>query len=165
MIPAMPASASSARSGSVVRVGRVVVAGVFAALIVFAGAWGSWGTAQHAMLPKGRERGTLTVTDCLPQRCEGTFKPLSPGATARPSVRIERSVVVREGHSYDVVLEPGTDVAVRAGVSGVLLAWLPLGGALLLASVVIAGGMRMPRSAWVLGLAGAGLLTAAFVLS
>ncbi|MER8030914.1 hypothetical protein ABTZ78_18365 [Streptomyces bauhiniae] len=165
MPPASASSARSARSGSVVRTVRVVVAGVFAGLIVFAGAWGSWGTAQHAMLPKGRERGTLTVTGCLPERCEGSFKPLSPGATARPSVRIERSVVVREGHSYDVVLEPGTDVAVRAGVSGVLLAWLPLGGALLLASVVVAGGMRMPRLAWVLGLAGAALLTAAFVLS
>ncbi|MFI8349779.1 hypothetical protein [Streptomyces sp. NPDC085596] len=165
MIPAMPASASSARPGSAVWWGRTVVTGAFAALILFAGVWGSWGTAQHAMLPKGRERGTLTVTDCLPERCGGTFVPLSPGAGARPSVEIDRSVAVREGHSYDVVIEPGTNLAARAGIAGVLLAWLPLGGALLLASVVVAGGMRMPRLAWLLAGAGAALLTAAFVLS
>ncbi|MYS13591.1 hypothetical protein GTW73_06485 [Streptomyces sp. SID4982] len=165
MIRAMPASASSARPGSAVRFGRTVVMGAFAALILFAGVWGSWGTAQHAMLPKGRERGTLTVTDCLPDRCGGTFEPLSPGAEARKSVEIDRSVAVREDHSYDVVIEPGTDHAVRAGVAGVLLAWLPLGGALLLAAVVVAGGMRLTRLAWVLAGAGAALLTAAFVLS
>ncbi|MEU6817226.1 hypothetical protein [Streptomyces sp. NPDC046860] len=161
----MPASASSARPGSAVRLGRTVLMGLFAALILFAGVWGSWGTAQHAMLPKGRERGTLTVTDCRPERCGGTFKPLSPGGVARGSVEIGRSVAVREDHAYDVVIEPGTDLAVRAGVSGVLLAWLPLGGALLLASVVVAGGMRLTRLAWVLAGAGAALLTAAFVLS
>ena len=33
---------------------------LIALLIVAAGAWASWGTAQHAMLTKGRERGTLT---------------------------------------------------------------------------------------------------------
>lgn len=51
----------------------------------------------------------------------------------------------------------------RSGPAGVLYAWVPLGGALLLAAVVVAGGMRLVRPAWVLGLSGAGLLTAAFV--
>jgi hypothetical protein len=45
----------------------------------------------------------------------------------------------------------------------VLYAWVPFGGALLLASVVVAGGMRRTRVAWALAGAGAALLTAAFV--
>jgi hypothetical protein len=45
----------------------------------------------------------------------------------------------------------------------VLFAWLPLGGALVLAGVVVAGGLRMRRTAWVMGGAGLALVTAAFV--
>jgi hypothetical protein len=40
---------------------------------------------------------------------------------------------------------------------------VPLGGALLLASVVVAGGLRLTRAAKVLAWAGIALLTAAFV--
>lgn len=167
MIPAMPASASTARQASVsaLRFGRVAVMGAVAALIVVAGVWGSWGTAQHAMLTKGRERGTVRVTECAGDVCGGPFTPASAGARARARVEIEKSVAVRTGATYDVVLKPGGGDAVRSGPAGVLLAWVPLGGALLLASVVVAGGMRLVRPAWVLGLAGAGLLTAAFLAS
>ncbi len=165
MIPAMPATATSARRASVtaLRFGRVSMAGAFAALILFAGVWGSWGTAQHVMLVKGRETGTVEVTRCAGDTCTGPFTPTSAGARPRARVEIAHSVAVRTGATYDVVLKPGSGDAVRSGPAGILYAWLPLGGALLLAAVVVAGGMRLVRPAWVLGLSGAGLLTAAFV--
>ncbi|MEU2059843.1 hypothetical protein [Streptomyces sp. NPDC013455] len=165
MIPAMPATASTARQASVtaLRFGRVAAAGAVTALILFCGVWGSWGTAQHVMLTKGRERGTVRVTGCAEGVCSGPFTPASAGARARARVEIEGSVAVRPGTVYDVVLKPGSGDAVRSGPAGVLYAWVPLGGALLLASVVVAGGMRLVRPAWVLGLCGVGLLTAAFL--
>ncbi|MFG2633473.1 hypothetical protein ACGFX8_05820 [Streptomyces sp. NPDC048362] len=167
MIPAMPATPVSAHQASVsaLRLGRVAAMGALAALIVFAGVWGSWGTAQHVMLPKGRERGTVRVSAWAGDVCTGPFTPVSAGASARPRVELARSVVVRRGATYDVVLKPGTADAVRSGPAGVLYAWLPLGGALLLASVVVAGGMRLTRAPWLLGLSGMALLTAAFVAS
>ncbi|KOG64688.1 membrane protein [Streptomyces antibioticus] len=136
--------------------------GVLAALILFAGVRGSWGTAQHVMLAKGRESGTVRVTRCAGDTCTGPFTPTSAGARPRARVEIEKSVAVRTGSTYAVVLKPGTGDAVRSGPAGILFAWVPLGGALLLASVVVAGGMRLVRAAWVLGLSGAVLLTAAF---
>ncbi|KOV62684.1 membrane protein [Streptomyces sp. MMG1121] len=136
--------------------------GALAALILFAGVWGSWGTAQHVMLDKGREQGTVRVTSCTGDICAGPFTPTSAGARARARVELAESVAVRKGQTYDVVLKPGTADAVRSGPAGILYAWLPLGGALLLAAVVVAGGMRLTRVAWVLGLSGVGLLTAAF---
>ncbi|GHE00685.1 hypothetical protein [Streptomyces alanosinicus] len=166
MIPAMPASAAaSARRASVTALhfGRVAAMGSLAALILFAGVWGSWGTAQHVMLAKGREAGTVRVTRCAGDTCTGPFTPTSDGARARARVELAQSVAVRKGQTYDVVLKPGTSDAVRSGPAGILYAWVPFGGALLLASVVVAGGMRLTRVAWVLGLSGAGLLTAAFV--
>jgi hypothetical protein len=164
MIPAMPASATSARQASVtaLRFGRVAVMGAVAALIVFAGVWGSWGTAQHVMLTKGREQGTVRVTACTGDTCTGAFTPVSAGARARARVELAKSVAVRKGQTYDVVLKPGTAVAVRSGPAGILYAWVPLGGALLLASVVVAGGLRLTRVAWVLAGCGVALLTGAF---
>jgi hypothetical protein len=43
-----------------------------------------------------------------------------------------------------------------------LHAWVPFAGSLLLAALVVAGGMRFRRTAWVMGLLGAVLLGAAF---
>ncbi|MFS4096200.1 hypothetical protein [Streptomyces sp. AF1A] len=165
MIPAMPATATTARQASVtaLRFGRVATTGVVAALILFAGVWGSWGTAQHVMLAKGHEQGTVRVTACAGGTCSGPFAPTSAGARARAHVELARSVAVRKGRTYDVVLKPGTADAVRSGPAGILYAWVPLGGALLLASVVVAGGMRLTRVAWVLAGCGVALLTAAFV--
>ncbi|MEU1402106.1 hypothetical protein ABZ471_07015 [Streptomyces sp. NPDC005728] len=165
MIPAMPATATASRQASVtaLRFGRVAAMGAVAALILFAGVWGSWGTAQHVMLTKGRERGTIKVTRCDGDTCRGPFTPTSEGAKARPSVEIANSVAVRKGLTYAVVVKPGTDEVVRSGPAGMLYAWIPLGGALLLASVVVAGGLRLPRPAWVLAGSGIVLLTTAFV--
>ncbi|WP_208900402.1 hypothetical protein [Streptomyces incarnatus] len=165
MIPAMPATASTARQASVtaLRWGRVSAMGAVAALIVFAGVWGSWGTAQQVMLSKGREQGTVRVTACARDVCSGPFSPTSAGARARARVEIAQPVAVRAGRTYDVVLKPGTADAVRSGPAGILYAWVPLGGALLLASVVVAGGMRLTRVAWVLAGCGLTLLTGAFL--
>ncbi|MFJ8110286.1 hypothetical protein [Streptomyces sp. NPDC096132] len=175
MIPAMPAAAASShrrKSGSprarqasaaALRFGRLAAMGVVAGLILFAGVWGSWGTAQQVMLTKGRERGTVEVTRCGEEMCWGPYTPLSAGSTARARVEIEKSVAVRKGRTYTVVVKPDGDEVVRSGPAGVLYAWVPLGGALLLASVVVAGGLGRPRVGWVLAGSGAALLTAAFV--
>ncbi|CAM5547360.1 hypothetical protein [Streptomyces fumanus] len=148
---------------AVVSFGRVLVMGTVAVLVLIAGVWASWGSAQHVMLTKGRERGTVEVTRCGGGTCAGPFTPGSVGARARARVVLEDSVAVAQGRSYPVVLKPGGDEAVRSGAAGVLYAWVPLGGALLLASVVVAGGLRRTRAAWVLAGAGAVLVTAAFV--
>jgi hypothetical protein len=137
--------------------------GAVAVLILIAGVWGSWGTAQHVLLTKGRERGTVRVTSCAHDVCSGPFTPTSEGARAHGRVELAETVAVRKGQTYTVVLKPGSTDAVRSGPAGILYAWLPLGGALLLASVVVAGGMRLTRVAWVLGGAGVLLLTSAFV--
>lgn len=71
--------------------------GAVAVLVLIAGVWASWGTAQHVMLTKGRERGTVTVTRCGEDTCSGPYAPVSAGSTARARVEIDRSVGVREG--------------------------------------------------------------------
>ncbi|MEU6917508.1 hypothetical protein ABZ948_30185 [Streptomyces olindensis] len=163
----MPATATATSSRqvsvAVLRWGRFAAMGAVAVLILIAGVWASWGTAQHVMLTKGRERGTVEVARCGSEMCWGRFTPLSEGAQPRARVELEKSVAVEKGRTYTVVVKPNSDDAVRSGPAGVLYAWIPLGGALLLASVVVAGGLLRTRAAWVLALAGVGLLTAAFV--
>ena len=148
MIPATPATAASARqtSTAALRFGRLASMGTVALVILIAGVWASWGSAQYVMLTKGRERGTIEVARCSQDR-----------------VAIEKTVAVRKGRTYTVVVKPGTDDVVRSGPAGVLYSWVPMGGALLLASVVVAGGLRRARFAWVLAGSGVALLTAAFV--
>ncbi|WP_234361171.1 hypothetical protein [Streptomyces europaeiscabiei] len=144
------------------RYGRLAAMGAIAVLILMAGVWGSWGCAQHVMLSKGREQGTLTVSRCADDTCWGPYEPVSTGSPARDRVDIERSVAVETGATYTVVVKPGSSDVVRTGPAGLLHAWVPLGGALLLAAVVVAGGLRMVRSAWVLGGLGVALITAAW---
>ncbi|MGC0383170.1 hypothetical protein [Streptomyces sp. SAI-129] len=170
MIPAMPASAAAARprqasavSSVLLRFGRVASMGTVTALILIAGVWASWGTAQHVLLTKGREQGTVEVTRCGGGTCSGPYSPVSAGSQARERVVLEDSVAVAKGRTYGVVLKPGSGDAVRSGPAGILYAWVPLGGALLLASVVVAGGLRRTRAGWLMAGAGVALLTAAFV--
>jgi hypothetical protein len=144
--------------------GRLVAMGAVAVLILLAGLWSSWGTAQDVMLTKGHERGTVAVTGCDSDVCTGRFTPSSPGAKPRDRVVLDNSVAVRKGGTYEVVLRPDSDEALRGGPAGVLHAWLPLGGALLLASVVVGGGLRATRTAWGLAAAGVALLSVAFAL-
>ncbi|WP_406216906.1 hypothetical protein [Streptomyces canus] len=165
MIPAMPATALTSHQASVaaLRFGRLASMRVVAVLILIAGVWGSWGSAQYVMLTKGRERGTIEVARCAQDVCSGPYTPLSHGSQARGRVVIEKTVAVRKGQTYTVVVKPGSADVVRSGPAGVLYAWVPMGGALLLASVVVAGGLRRTRFAWVLAGSGIALLTAAFV--
>ncbi|GAA5703014.1 MULTISPECIES: hypothetical protein [Streptomyces] len=158
----MPAVSSTQSAYAVLRFGRIAAMGTVAVLILIAGVWGSWGTAQHVMLTKGRERGTMTVARCSGDRCTGPYVPATEGSKARARVVIEQPVAVRRGEVLTVVVKPGSDQVVRTGPAGVLYAWVPLGGALLLASVVVAGGLRMARTAWALAGSGLVLLTAAF---
>ncbi|MFJ7048192.1 hypothetical protein ACIQVC_32995 [Streptomyces sp. NPDC101112] len=172
-MPASHASASRSRraralprkggASSALRYGRLAAMGVVALVILVAGVWGSWGCAQHVMLSKGREQGTMTVSECRGETCWGPYEPVSTGSRARERVDIERSVAVETGQTYTVVVKPGSSDVVRTGPAGLLHAWVPLGGALLLAAVVVAGGLRMARSAWVLGGLGVALITAAWV--
>lgn len=141
---------------------RKAAMGLVALLLLVAGFWSSWGTAQHVLLSKGREHGTLTVARCDEAVCTGPYTPKAP-ATDRPKVTIEKSVAVKKGQTLAVVLKPGTARAVRTGTAGGLYAWVPLGGSLLLAAPVIGGGLRLTRTAWATALAGAALLTASFL--
>lgn len=141
--------------------------GGLAALLLVAGVWASWGTAQHVMLTDERERGTMRVTRCSSDTCEGTYIPASSssspsGSDPRDRVVIDRSIAEEKGARIPVAVKPGTSEVVRTGGPGFLHAWLPLGGALLLSAVVVAGGLRLRRTAWGLALAGGALLTASF---
>ncbi|MEU8588320.1 hypothetical protein AB0C59_15175 [Streptomyces sp. NPDC048664] len=159
-----PSHAAPRGAVTALRTVRHAVLGAVAVVILIGGVWGSWGTAQYVMLTKGRERGTIEVTRCGADTCHGPFTPLSTGAVARGRVVIGRSAAVQRGRTYTVVLKPGSDEVVRSGPAGVLYAWIPLGGALLLASVVVAGGLRLARAAWLLAGAGILLLTSAFAV-
>ncbi|MFD7868430.1 hypothetical protein [Streptomyces sp. NPDC059783] len=132
------------------------------ALLLVAGVWSSWDSAHHIVLSKGREHGTMTVTGCGEEVCTGPFAP-SEGAAARSRVSIEQSVAARKGDRFSVVVRPGTDEVVRTGTAGFLHAWVPLGGALVLAALVIGGGLRWTRVAWGAGAAGGALLLASFI--
>ncbi|HZF91258.1 hypothetical protein [Streptomyces sp.] len=158
-------SAVVSRQGAVavLRFGRCAAMSAVTALILVAGVWASWGSAQYVMLTKGRERGTVELADCGGGVCVGPYTPLSQGSPPRERVVVEDSAAVREGRTYTVVMKPDGDEAVRSGPAGVLHSWVPLGGALLLASVVVAGGLRRTRAAWVLAGSGVALITGAFL--
>lgn len=164
MIPAMPATATSSRQASVaaLRFGQLAAMGTVAALILIAGVWASWGTAQHVMLSKGREQGTITVAECEDGVCTGSYRPVSVGSEARGEVVLDQTVGVSAGETYTVVVKPGSRDVVRSGPAGFLYAWVPLGGALLLASVVVAGGLGLTRTGWALAGTGFALVTAAW---
>ncbi|WP_406861380.1 hypothetical protein ABZO31_13320 [Streptomyces sp. HUAS MG47] len=144
-----------------VRHARRTAMAVVALLLVVAGAWSSWGSAQHVLLSKGREHGTLTVTGCTDETCSGRYVPADAGSK-RTTATMERSVAVSKGQTLTVVVKPGTDEALRTGWGGGLHAWVPLGGALLLASLVIGGGLRMTRTAWSSAALGGALLLGTF---
>ncbi|MFD7439521.1 hypothetical protein [Streptomyces sp. NPDC059861] len=161
----MPSAVVSSQGASVaLRFGRLVAMGVVAALILIAGVWASWSTAQYVMLTKGRESGTVKVTGCGDATCSGPYTPISAGSQARDRVVIEKTAAVRDGQTYTVVMKPGGREVVRSGPGGVLYSWVPLGGALLLGSVVVAGGLGRMRAAWVMAGSGLALITATFVV-
>lgn len=143
--------------------GRRAAMGGLAVLLLVAGVWASWGTAQHVMLGDEREQGTMRVTRCSSDTCVGSYVPSTDGFQPRDRVEIDRSIAEKKGARIPVAVKPGTSEVVRTGGPGFLHAWLPLGGALLLAAVVVAGGLRLRRAAWTLAVAGGTLVTASFV--
>ncbi|MFI5523855.1 hypothetical protein [Streptomyces platensis] len=140
---------------------RVGVMGLLALLLLVAGVWTSWQTAQYAMFVKGRSRGMMTVSACAGERCTGPYVPSSGAAGRLAKVSIAEGAADK-GSRVEVAVKPGTTHAVRTGAAGILHAWVPFAGSLLLAALVVAGGMRLRRTAWVMGLLGAVLLGAAF---
>ncbi|NSC22164.1 hypothetical protein FM076_13575 [Streptomyces albus subsp. chlorinus] len=147
---------------------RAGLMALIALVLVVAGAWTSWDTASVAMT--GDERGTVTVASCDDDTCTGTFlgegeTEAGAGAGAGPQkVTVSEFVSGGRGETLEVAVEPGTEHVVRTGPAGILYAWVPLGGSLLLASLVIAGGLRMRRTAAVTGLCGALLMGGAWAL-
>ncbi|UNO44094.1 hypothetical protein KGS77_21040 [Streptomyces sp. MST-110588] len=136
---------------------------VLTLVLLVAGVWTSWHTAQYAMFVKGRERGTMTVAVCHGERCTGPYEPSVPGGAEHARVSIAAASAPEQGARIEVTLKPGTDSAVRTGLGGILHAWVPFAGALLLAALVVAGGLRMHRTAWGMGLVGVLLLGGAFI--
>jgi len=141
---------------------RVVAATLVALFVLASGAWGSWRTAQYVVLTKGREQGRVTLASCHGDSCTGPFAPKGDAA-ARAAVTVSLPVRHKVGETVDVVLEPGTDTAIRAGGGGVLYAFTPFGGALLLAAGIAAFGLRGNRPAWILAVAGVVVLGGAFL--
>ncbi|TDC12502.1 hypothetical protein E1265_29795 [Streptomyces sp. 8K308] len=120
---------------------RYLLLGLLALLIVAGGAWRSWDTARDAMSPGDLPQGRLTLAACSADACTGVFEP--SGAT----VTLVQPIAREPGETVDVAVYEDTGEAIRTGLPGVLYSWLPLMGALLLASVVISGGLRMYRVA------------------
>ncbi|GAA2619518.1 hypothetical protein [Streptomyces axinellae] len=139
---------------------RAGLVALFALVLVVAGVWTSWGTSATALA--GDERGTVTVEKCADGKCTGTF--LNEQVSKPEKVTVSEFVSGGAGATLDVAVKPGTDHVVRTGPAGILYAWVPLGGALLLASLVIAGGLRMRRTALAAGLCGALVMGGAWAL-
>ncbi|GAB2925858.1 hypothetical protein [Streptomyces mayteni] len=120
---------------------RYLFMGLLALLIVTAGTLMSWDTARDAMSPGDLPQGALTLDSCADDACTGVFEP--SGAT----VRLVQPIGREPGDTLDVAVYEDAGEAIRTGLPGVLYAWLPLMGALLLAAIVIGGGLRMYRTA------------------
>ncbi|PJE97078.1 hypothetical protein CUT44_11765 [Streptomyces carminius] len=163
------------RRGPVRRVGESVygllllvqawLMGAVAAALLMAGAWTSLDAMRRVVADRGGVRGMMTVDECDGWTCTGLFTPADGGgAGERPEVVLDALVSHDRGEALPVVLWPGTGEVLRTGLPGILHAWLPFAGALLLASLVIAGGLHMRRTAWASGLLGLALVGAAFAV-
>ncbi|MFI7242867.1 hypothetical protein [Streptomyces qinglanensis] len=139
---------------------RAGLLALVALVLVVAGVWTSWDTASTAMA--GDERGTVTVRSCEDDECTGTFR--NEKRSRSEQVTVSEFVSGGEGQTLEVAVQPGTDHVIRTGPAGVLYAWVPLGGALLLASLVLAGGLRMRRTAVATGACGALIMGGAWAL-
>ena len=168
---------------------KVALMALVAAVLVLAGTWTSWTKASVAMM--GDVRGQVTIESCGQDTCKGPFvreggesdesaesgkggegsadgdresggKPGERSGGKEDRVTVAKSVSGEPEQTLEVAVRPGTAEAVRTGPGGVLYAWLPLGGALLLASLVVAGGLRMRRTALGMGATGALTMAAAW---
>jgi hypothetical protein len=142
---------------------RSVLMAIVALLLLVGGAYASWDDAQHVLLAKGREHGVLSITGCGGKTCSGSFDPDGPGGPD-DSMTIKESVAARKGDRFPVVVKPGTRQLVRDDSAGQFHAWVPMGGALLLAGLVIAGGMRLGRFGLVVAALGTAQLFVTFLM-
>lgn len=142
--------------------GRNLLIGLVAGVLLVAGVWTSWDNAKHAMFPKDGNTGTMTVEACSGGSCTGPFVATS-GGSAPSDVKISESATRDLGDNLAVSIKPGTDEVVRTGAGGILHSWIPLGGAMALAAIVVAGGLRMKRTGWTLGLSGVAVMVGAFI--
>ena len=131
-----------------------------AALLV-AGVWMASGNAYPALL--GSDTGTVRIASCGPDECTGRFVPDTGSAPQR--VTVAHAVSGTPGERLDVaVRDAGERHVVRTDAAGVLYSLAPVAGALLLASIVVVGGLRMRRLGVSMGLLGAAALGATWAL-
>ncbi|SCK10451.1 hypothetical protein [Streptomyces sp. WMMB 322] len=131
-------------------------------LLLVAGGWTSWETAGPALT--GDVKGTVRIAKCTEETCAGTFVPTAGGSSQERKVTVDKTASGKVGERLQVALRPGTDEAVRTGPAGVLYGAVPFGGSLVLAGVVFVLGMRMKRTALVLGALGVALMSASWAL-
>jgi hypothetical protein len=160
----MPASQDAPRTPAdrAVWLARVLCSALIAVLLVVAGCWSSWDTVQHSLYAKEDQRGVLTLADCDRSACTGAFAPRSTVGDAVAEVRLTQRIGLEQGDELTVALWPDSTDAIRTGLAGFLYGWLPLSGSLLLASLLIAGGMRLYRVGWAVGGLALALLGATF---
>lgn len=140
---------------------RNIVLTLLAVLLLVAGGWTSWQTAGPAL--RGDVRGTVRIAKCTEEECAGTFTPTTGGGSGQ-KVTITESASGTVGERLQVALRPDSNEVVRTGPSGALYGSVPLGGSLVLAALVFVGGMRMKRTALVLGLLGVALMGASWAV-
>ncbi|MDT0268338.1 hypothetical protein RM844_18815 [Streptomyces sp. DSM 44915] len=132
--------------------GRIALAALLTAALLAGGAWASWDTVRH-LIGSGAEQGSVTLLRCERDGCTGVFTP--PGETVVLEQRLARGA----DDTFDAVRLPDGTEVVRSDTAGALYAVAPFSGALLLGAVVVAGGLRRYRVAWIMaGLALAHLL-------
>jgi hypothetical protein len=109
---------------------------------------------HHSLYAKEGQRGVLTLASCDRSACTGAYAPRSVLGQELAEVRLTQRIGLQEGDELAVALWPDSTDAIRTGLPGFFYAWLPLTGSLLLAGLLIAGGMRLYRVGWaVAGLA------------
>jgi hypothetical protein len=168
-----PSSSSTARRSRSRRMGESVYgvlllaknvsAALIALLLLCAGGWASWLDVEPAV--RGHERGVVRVEKCGQNECDGRFRPTGSTRVEARGVTLARPLAGDRSGEVPVALRAdGTHRVVRTDPGGLLYASIPLGGALLLASLVVAGGLRMKRTALAAALLGAAILGGAWAL-
>ncbi|KAB8164342.1 hypothetical protein FH609_014180 [Streptomyces sp. 3MP-14] len=123
--------------------GRLVASWLLAAALVLGGAYAAWDTTRDTFGLGDTEKGEVTLLRCEQRDCTGIFAP------SGDTVVLEQRIARVEGESLTVVRPLDGDLVFRADAAGRLYALAPLSGALLLAAVVIGGGLRRYRLAWI----------------
>ena len=160
----MPAAAVSPRTAGdrALWLARVALSALLVVLLVVAGVWSSWDTVRHALYATDQQRGTLTLESCDRAACLGAFAPHSTVGAELSDVRLPQRVGLEKGEELSVALWPDSTDAIRTGLPGFFYGWLPLTGSLLLAALIIAGGMRLYRVGWAVGGLALALIGATF---